>query len=333
MKLITIEEHFISTAVNNAYTKVKTQDATPEEKNKAQFIANFIAKDDRITEIGEKRLAYMDKSGVDVQIISYGNNNPMDLPAEYAIPLCRQANDELAEKCQAYPERFYGLASLPVADVPAAVAELERAVSELGLKGAQLTGTFNGEFFDDKKYWPIFAKAAELDVPIALHPGEVVTQVSEHYYQGAWSSAVTTVLAGHGFGWHADTGIHVMRLILSGIFDQYPSLKIVSGHFGELVPYFLQRLDENLPTQLTGLKKNFADYYREHLYLSPSGMFYDAPFQLCLNEMPENHLLWSMDYPYIMRENTRDYLENFAINDELKQKIAHENAERIFHLT
>jgi len=332
MKLITIEEHFISPAVNEAYTKAKTQNATPEEQAKAAFVADFIAKDERITELGEKRLSFMDDHGIDVQVISYGNNNPMDLPAESAIPLCRQANDEIAAQCGKYPGRFSGLASLPVADVPAAVAELERAVTELGLKGAQLTGTFNGEFFDAKKYWPIFAKAAELNVPIALHPGEVAPQVTEHYYQGAWSAAVTTVLAGHAFGWHADTGIHIIRLILSGIFDQYPDLKIVSGHFGELVPFFLERLDENLPPQLTGLQKNFADYYREQLYLSPSGMFYDAPFQLCLSEMPEDHLLWSMDYPYVMRENTREYLKNYPINEELKEKIAFSNAEKLFQL-
>lgn len=332
MKLITIEEHFISPSVNDAYTKAKTQNATPEEKNKAKFIADFIAKDGRITEIGEKRLTFMDEHGIDVQVISYGNNNPMDLPAESAIPLCRQANDELASHCSKYPGRFYGLASLPVADVAAAVKELERAVAKLGLKGAQLTGTFNGDFFDDKKYWPIFAKAAELNVPIALHPGEVAPQITDHYYQGAWSPAVTTVLARHAFGWHADTGIHVIRMILSGIFDQYPSLKIISGHFGELIPFFLERLDENLPTQLTGLQKNFADYYRQQLYLSPSGMFYDAPFQLCLNEMPEEHILWSLDYPYVMRENTREYLEGYSIDDPLKEKIAHHNAEKLFQL-
>lgn len=332
MKLINIEEHFISPTVNQAYTQAKTQNATAEEKTKANFIADFIAKDPRITEIGPTRLAFMDQQGIDVQVISYGNNNPMDLPAEFAIPLCRQANDELAEKCAQYPGRFYGLASLPVADVPAAVKELERAVTELGLKGAQLTGTFNGEFFDDQKYWPIFAKAAELDVPIALHPGEVNPLITEHYYQGAWSPAVTTVLAGHGFGWHADTGIHIIRLILSGLFDHYPDLKIISGHFGELVPFFLERLDENLPPQLTGLKNNFADYYRNHVYLSPSGMFYDAPFQLCLSELAADHLLWSLDYPYVLRDNTRTYLTDYPIDEALKEQIAYQNAEKLFRL-
>ncbi|MGF1944504.1 amidohydrolase family protein [Enterococcus casseliflavus] len=279
-----------------------------------------------------ERIAYMNQVGVDVQLISYGNNNPQDLPAEYAVEMTRLANDEMAEKIALYPDRFYGLASLPVADVSAAVAELRRAVTELGFKGAQLTGTFQGRFFDEAEFFPIFEEAARLDVPIALHPGEVSPAVIQHYYEGEWSDQVTNVLAGHGFGWHADIGIEVMRLIVSGIFDKLPNLKIISGHFGELIPYFLDRLNETLPTNLTGLKNSFAEYYRDHIYVSPSGMFYDSPFDLCLKVLKPDHLLWSMDYPYMKRENTRQYLENFQLTDNQKEQIAHLNAEKLLKL-
>ena len=332
MKIVTIEEHYVSEAINHQYNQLMNQTATEEEKIKAKFIEDYIKKDKRITDLGPERIAYMDQVGIDVQLISYGNNSPMDLPAEHAIPLSKQANDDLAKACQQYPYRFYGLATLPVADPKAAADELERTVKELNFKGVMLQGSYNGQFFDDQAFWPIFEKAQALDVPIQLHPGEVDAKVIDHYYEGNWSPQVTMTLSGHGLGWHYDAGIHVLRLILAGVFDAYPNLKIISGHWGETIPYFLDRLNETLPQAVTGLKHDIAYYYRHNIYVTPSGMFYKAPMSLCINELGADRVLWSMDYPYMLRENTATFLENFDISDEEKAQIAYKNAEALFKL-
>ncbi|MFT4104130.1 MAG: amidohydrolase family protein [Lacrimispora sp.] len=332
MKVIALEEHFMSAAVNEEYTKIFSEHASPAARIRAAFVANYIEKDNSLLEVGEKRLSYMDRSGVDIQVIGYGNNNPMELPAVHAIPLCRQANDELAAHIAKNPERFYGMASLPVADPKAAAEELDRAVKELGFKGAILNGTYNGRFFDDEEFFPIFEKAAELDVPVYFHPGEINEQVAGYYYSGSWSDSVASILANQGFGWHVDSGIHVIRMILSGIFDKLPDLTIISGHWGELVPYFLERLDRQLPPGLTGLKQEFSKYYREHVYVTPSGMLYNAPFRLCLSELGADRILWAGDYPYLRPENAREYLESADISQEDKEKIAYINAARLLKL-
>ena len=333
MNVITVEEHYMSKCVNEQYTKATTSiHTTPQEQAKAAFIQQYVEQDGGISEVGEKRIAYMNRCGVDVQIIGYGNNNPMDLNAKDAIPLCRMANDDLAADIAKYPDRFYGFASLPVADPNAAAIELKRCVTTLGFKGAMLAGTFQGKFFDAPEFYPIFEKAAALHVPVSLHPGEVDSAITQHYYVGNWSSQVTTTLAGHGFGWHADAGIHILRLILSGLFDQLPDLTLISGHWGEMIPYFFERLDETLPMSVTGLKQNISDYFKTNIYVSPSGMFYDAPFQLCLHSIGADRILWSMDYPYMMREQTKEYLMNMPITQKEKELIAHQNAESLFHI-
>ncbi len=332
MKIIAVEEHFMSQAVNEEYTKIFSKTASPAARTRAEYIANYIKNDNSLIEIGEKRLAFMDKTGVDVQVIGYGNNSPMDLPADDAIPLCKQANDELAVQIAKHPGRFYGFATLPVADVNAASDEFSRCVKELGFKGAMLNGTFNGHFFDEERFFPIFEKSAELQVPVYFHPGEVSEQVAAHYYRGNWSNMVASTLAGQGFGWHLDVGIHIIRMTLSGIFDKLPGLTLINGHWGELVPYFFERLDAQLPPKLTGLARSFTEYYKEHVYVTPSGMLYNAPMGLCVSELGADRILWATDYPYLRPENPREYLENAPISDEDKEKIGYRNAEKLLKI-
>lgn len=332
MKIITFEEHFLSQKVNGTYTEILKKTASPAFRARMDFVANFISGDDSLTNVGEKRIRFMDKAGVDIQIVSYGNNSPMHLSAGSAVPLCKQANDELAEYCRNFPNRFYGFAVLPVDDAKAAADELGRCVNELGFKGAMFSGTFNDHFLDEQRFFPIFKKAAELGLPLYLHPGEVSEKVADYYYKGSWTDNVASALAAHGYGWHVDAGIHIIRMILSGIFDKLPDLKLISGHWGELVPYFLERIDETLPKPVTGLSRKFSEYYKDHIFVTPSGMFYDSPFKLCLHEMGADHILWAMDYPYVKRENTRTYLENFSIDEADKEKIGHLNAEKMLKL-
>ena len=329
-KLITVEEHFMLKTVNRRFNEIfEKSEPDPAQQAKARFIDQFVKRGE-ITEIGEKRLQFMDEHGIDVQILSYGNNTPMYLDAQDAVPLCRQVNEELADCCRAFPGRFYGFATLPVADVPAAVAELERAVKELGMKGVMFNGTYQGHFFDGPEFFPIFAKAEELGVPVMFHPGEVDPQVSKLYYQGQWPYAVTNVFAGHGIGWHYDSGVQYLRLILAGVLDKLPELKLICGHWGETLPYYFNRLDDTLKPEVTGLKHKISDYFKKNIYLTPSGMFYEDDLRFCLEKVGADHILWATDYPYQKPGNSREYLQKLGLDQEDLEKIAWGNAERVF---
>lgn len=329
-KVIAVEEHFMSEKVNEVYKEVFLKSAVSSvQLEKASFIDAFVGKG-YITEVGEKRLSMMDESGIDVQMISYGNNSPMYLDAKYAVPLCRQANDDLAMYCRLAPERFYGFAVLPAADINASVAELERCVKELNFKGVIFNGNFKGQFFDTEKYFPIFEKAAELKIPVQFHPGEVADSVSAHYYRGSWPLSVTNVFSGHGIGWHYDSGIQYIRMILSGIFERLPELTLICGHWGEMIPYYFNRLDATLTPEVTGLQHNISYYFKNNMYITPSGMFYEDDFRFCLDKMGAERILWATDYPYCGCGNSKDYLNDFDAPIEEKKKIAYKNAEKLF---
>jgi predicted TIM-barrel fold metal-dependent hydrolase len=333
MKIIAVEEHYMSPAVNEKYNEVMSKIGSPAVRARLGFLQKFFENTPAIRDLDELRIAAMDRQGVDMQVISYGNNSPMDLPAEAAIPLCRLANDELAAAVRRHPARFAGFAALPVADPKAAADELSRAVNELGLKGASLNGTYNGVFFDEPEYFPIFQKADELDVPVYFHPGFVDERVSDHYYKGSLIlPQVTATFSAYGFGWHADAGIHMMRMILSGIFQKLPDLKLMTGHWGELVPYYFDRIDEMIPEAVAGLGRPFSEIYREHVYISPSGIASKAPAMLAIGEMGADHVLWSHDYPYVKREDVRDFLMGLPISEEDREKLACKNAEKLLKL-
>jgi len=311
----------------------KMKSASPKEKMRLNRLENFIASNDAIRDVGDMRIAFMEKSGIDMQIVDYGNNDPMDLPAQEANPLCIQANDELAEHIKQNPIRFAGLASLPVDEAALASKELERSVNKLGFKGAMLPGTYNGEFFDDPRFYEVFETAASLDVPIYMHPGFVSETVTDYYYSSDQMKPQASYLLGsYGLGWHFDSGVHVLRLILSGLFDKLPNLKIVMGHWGEMLPYYFERMDDMIPQNATELKQNISDYFKSNIYVSPSGLFFNTPAKLCIEAVGIDHMLWATDYPYVTEENTKDFLQNLDISEEDKMKISHQNAEKLFKL-
>ncbi len=152
------------------------------------------------------------------------------------------------------------------------------------------------------------------------------------YYEGDWSDQVTMTLSGHGIGWHYDAGIQTLRLILAGLFDEYPGLTLVSGHWGELIPYFLDRLDETLPQKVTGLDHEISYYYKKNIYVTPSGMFYSAPMKLCVERLGADRILWSTDYPYMLRENSLEFLQSMELEPSEREAIGHGNAEKIYHI-
>lgn len=332
MKIITVEEHFMVKEINDSFNEViKPKDEF--DKNQLNFVNMFVGKG-QITDIDDQRIKFMDENGIETQVIGYGNNSPMHISKEDgAGKLCKLANDKLAEACKKYPGRFYGYATLPVDDVEESVKELERCVKELGFVGVMFNGPFQGHFLDEERFYPIFEKTAELDVPVYLHPTEVSKDLRDYYYSGSWNERTTNVFSGFGIGWHYDTAMHLMRFILSGIFDKLPNLKMIVGHWGELLPFYFDRMDEHLSTAVTGLNNNIKYYFENNVYTNPSGIWSKDDFDFVLKTFPKEHILWAQDYCYGVNDiRVKTFLEEYNIDDETKELIAYKNSEKLFKI-
>ena len=328
-RLITVEEHYNSKAVNDKIRKVYEECGTEEEKRAVQMMSGETAPG--VADMGAERIAYMDSRGIDAQVISYASGIPATMEPEFSVALCRDVNNEMAEKAAAYPGRFYLFAHLPLGDGDKAAEELERCVKELGFVGAMISGHYHDLPYDDRHYFSIFEKAAELDVPVYIHPGIVSPAITDRYYKGNWSPQATFMLAGFGAGWHYDAGIQVIRMMFAGVFDKLPKLKIMTGHWGELISFYMYRMDE-IPQEITGLQKKISDYFKENVYVNPSGMLYGEQFRYCLETFGTDHITWGEDYPYRKKDDIRSFLENFDLSAEDKEKIAHGNAEKLLHI-
>lgn len=335
MKLITLEEHFTDQRImdaNNAFSK-KQPLMSPERAEGLKFLMSRAFPGDELLDIEKKRIPYMDANKITMQVLSFTSPVSDAVPAEDAVKLCKQANDILAERIAEHPDRFAGFATLPMADPEAAAAELDRCVKDYHFCGALLAGRYQGRFYNEAEFFPIFAKAAELDVPVYFHPAFIPQEVQEAYYMSdAYSFVVGSELASAGYGWHAEVGIQVVRLILSGIFDKLPNLKFISGHWGETIPAFLERMDAIMGKEMTGLKKNMSEYYKEHVYLTPSGILSNDQLEYLVKVMGAEHILYAVDYPYVKPDNIYGFLADSNLTEQQKELTAHGNAERLLHL-
>jgi len=333
LKTITVEEHFESQLVTDLMTKVTGKPTVPSlSEDMLTYMRTTLPTSAIMQDVTKNRLNFMDQNDIDMQILSYGNSQPQNMDPKFSIDICRVANNELAKIVNENPDRFGGLAVFPVGDPQAAATELKRVVEDLGLNGVLFKGNYGGKYFDDPFFLPIFQMASDLDVPVYFHPSFIPNDIAQHYYANDnWSDVVTGILSSAGFGWHMDVGIQVMRMVISGIFDKLPNLKLVSGHWGELIPMFLERLDDEL-TPYAGLKHPFSTYYRNNVYVTPSGILAEPQLRFILDEMGADHLLYSIDYPYKTPENSGTFLETARLTDEQREKIFHKNAETIFHL-
>jgi len=281
-------------------------------------------------DLGESRIKEMDAQGIQMQVISY--TAPAQLvPAAEAALLTRTANDRLAQAIASHPGRLSGFAALPWQDTRAAVGELSRCVHELGLKGVLLLGRPGETFLDDPRYLPVLEKMHELRVPLYVHPYHPVPAVQSSYYSG-FSPEVSAELSLGAWGWHHEAGVHVLRLILAGLFERLPNLRIISGHWGEMVPFYLERLDFVLPPELTGLPRRVSDYYQSNVWVTPSGMFDMPHFEFIHKVLGPDRVIWSTDYPYLTMDGAREFLLSLPISEPDREKIAHRNAEALLGL-
>ena len=322
MRVITLEEHFWTDALTDALT---------EANRSALAMPRLGALADDLRDLGERRLADMDAAGIDVQVLSVAPPAAQVLDPGPAVRLARAANDQLAAAVGQHPDRFAGFATLPTPDPEAAAAELERTVTGYGFKGALINGHTGGRFLDDEKFWPIFERAEALGVPVYLHPTYPTAQLMELYCQG-FDERVSATLATGGWGWHVETGLHVLRIILAGVFDRFPGLQMIIGHMGENLPFSLARADDRLTPVTTGLKRRVADYFRDHFYVTTSGYFTDAPLLCTLMVLGADRILFSVDYPFASNGRGRAFLDAAPVSEADREKLAHGNAERLLGL-
>ncbi len=283
----------------------------------------------RLDDLSELRIKAMDDAGVDIQVISHGAPGLQRVNVESAVELAAKANDRLAEAVAARPDRFAGFALLPVPDPEASADELERAVTRLGFKGAMLHGLTEDRFLDAKRFWPIYERAAALDVPVYVHPAAPHQGVVDAYY-GDYAKDFPSILSA-AWGFTVETATQAIRFVLSGVFEEYPNLKMILGHMGEGLPFSLVRIDEAFSR--AGNKANtFRKTFAEHFYITTSGNF-STPALLCsMMEMGADHILYSVDWPFVENGPGTEWLKTIPLGDEDRQKILNGNARRLLKL-
>jgi hypothetical protein len=210
----------------------------------------------------------------------------------------------------------------------AAACELDRCVSELGFVGAFLNGRTGDEFLDAPRFDPVLAAAARLKVPIYLHPALPPAAVTQAYYSGL-NPLVTGRLQASAWGWHVETAGHFLHMVLAGVFDRYPDLILILGHWGELIPFYLDRIEDMLPQQITKLERPFSDYFRQNVYIAPSGMFSQEQLQFCVRTLGAERILFAVDYPFVGNEDAVPFLETARLSADDKELIAHGNSEKL----
>jgi predicted TIM-barrel fold metal-dependent hydrolase len=331
MRTISLEEHYATPAFMDGPGRQIKEEAAAAHAH-PQVAAGLARLIDQLCDIGEGRIANMDTAGLDVQVLSltYPGVEQLD-PAE-AVTLARDTNDTLAQAVRRHPDRLTGFAALPTADPEAASDELQRAVGEHGFKGALINGHSRGRYLDDKFFWPILARAEALGVPLYLHPTPPPPSTITDLYAGNYGPQIAGVLATAAWGWHIDTAIHVLRLILSGAFDLYPDLQLVIGHMGETLPFMLPRLERAMPTQLTNLDRPVSAYLRENVHYTFSGFNWTPAFLDLLLQVGTDRIMFSTDYPYASMTEARSFLDQLPVSPADKERIAHGNAERLLGL-
>src|SRR5690242_1250805 len=269
MRVITLEEHFA--------TPLFLAGPGQDLKNAAlKFEGRAMKLIEPLCDIGEKRIAAMDAAGIDFQMLSLTAPGTEQLELNDAIALARETNDAVAEAVKKYSKRFGGFAALPTMAPEKAAAELEQRLRSGAFKGAVINGHIRGRYLDDKFFWPILERAEALAVPIYLHPTQPPRAVIDASYRG-FAPRVTEMLAGPGWGWHIETAIHVIRVILGGAFDRYPRLQIVIGHLGEALPFMLQRLDI-MPMAMTKIDRPISAYLRQNVHYTFAGFNFTPAF-------------------------------------------------------
>ncbi|OGA94726.1 MAG: amidohydrolase [Burkholderiales bacterium RIFCSPHIGHO2_12_FULL_61_11] len=287
---------------------------------------------ERVQDLGERRLSDMDATGIDMQLLLLTAPGVQVFDAATATALAISTNDQLTATIRQHPSRYAGLAAVAPQAPQAAAKELERSVNQLGLKGVVINSHTQGEYLDDEKFWDIFAAAEALDVPVYIHPNTPSPQMIAPFLSRCLDAGI--------YGFAAETGLHALRLIVSGVFDRFPKLKVVLGHLGEGLPYWLYRIDfmhagivrSNRSEGVKPLKKKPSDYLRENFYYTTSGMPWEPSISFVQKLMGHDRVMYAMDYPYQYVAEEVTAMDNLPLSAEQKKMFFQTNAETLFKL-
>lgn len=317
MGKVAFEEHFMTPGFES-YSKSFISLIDPET-------ARVLTR--RLADIDEERIDIMDRHGIETTILSQTGPGVQGEPdVQSAIDRARQSNDYLAERIGHYSGRLAGFAMLPMQAPDEAADELERCVRELGFKGAMVNGHTDGVYYDDPRFNVVWDRVQSLDVPFYLHP----TNAKHHPY----SFADHPELLGATWGWGVETGSHALRLLFGGVFDRYPSVKLVLGHMGEGLPFLRWRFDSRFEAYPCGvtLKKKPSAYFGSNILITTSGVCSHHALIGAIGEMGAENVLFSVDYPYESTELAVEFLDTAPLDDAIRQMIGRDNAVRLFKL-
>ena len=317
-RLVAVEEHF------------RTAELEAVLDGPERLFSKALA--EHLADVGERRLATMDATGIDVQVLSSAAPHLQSMQPASAVSIAAAVNETVAEAVARHPSRFAALATVATPDPTSAARETERAVTELGMRGAMIHGHTGGRFLDDEFFRPILEAIEALDVPLYLHPTYAPATVMDAYYSGL-PEPFGMVLATGAMGWHYETAMHAARMILGGVFQRYPRLKLVLGHAGEGLPFYLERALKVLRRPSPEMADHFQAIYRENVYVSTSAFFSSAPLRCVLEVTDIRHILFAVDYPYSdAAEGAAWIRETQAVDDHGRELIMHANSDRLFRL-
>lgn len=314
---IAFEEHF-SIPVFSEYAKAFTQHLPPQVRHDLVY---------RLEDMDAKRLEEMDAGRVEHVILSQSAPGMQAEPnVALAERLASENNDFLAQRIARNPQRFGGFAHLSMHNPAQAARELERAIKQLGMKGALINGHTCGRYLDEPAYDEFWAAAEALDAPIYLHPANMAEIPA--LLKGA------PVLYGATFGWTMETGGHALRLLFAGVFDRFPGLKLLLGHMGEFLPFMRWRLDSRFAAYPHGvtLKKKPSEYFQSNIYITTSGVCSAPTLIGAIGEMGVDNVMFSIDYPYESTVDACRFIEDVPLDEATRRAICYDNARKLFKL-
>lgn len=288
---------------------------------------------ERLLDLGERRIAEMDATGIDKAVLALTSPGVQPLlDVAEAKRIAERANDYLAERCAAYPDRFIGMTAVAPQDPLWSAAEIRRGATELGFKGVQINSHTQGRYLDETCFDPIFRALADTGQPLYIHPSTPPDSMIDPMLEAGLDGAI--------FGFGVETGLHLLRLITSGIFDRYPALQIMVGHMGEALPYWLYRLEymhraavrSQRYERIKPLQKTIGEYMRSNVLVTNSGMAWEPAIRFCQQVLGDDRVMYAMDYPYQYEAGEVQAMDDMAISPELKKKFFQTNAERWFGL-
>lgn len=330
--IIDFENHFYTAGYVQALTKYEGyprlsfgESEVPQlqlSPSRRQLVPNTLL--DRLLDF-ERRIKDMDSARIDISVLTLATGCQA-LDPKVGVKLSREVNNELAQIIEKHPDRFRGFASVAPKSPGEAVDELDRAVRDLGLSGLQMHSNIDGEYPDSRKFWPLFEKAEQLDVPVCIHPLQHPAREFEGYGYA---------LLGAALGYTVDAALAVLRIMVSGLLDRCPDLKIIVGHLGETLPFLATRINHASRHLDKGqISKLPSEYLSRNIYVNTCGNFHMPALRCTYDTLGGDKIVFASDYPFEDPNMGRSvqFIQDSKLPSEAKAKIFGKNGERLLKL-